>query len=393
MMLFWPTTRQDRKVRFTVRPAAIGVLLQGDTPQPIDTLLQDYLASSAVNRAVYAVGQGQRRECALARAAKCDQRTFEPFSPRTGSHIAGTQIGKSNCFGIGWGFGLSVGWTLCSYDIQLAPHQRDTLVGQHHSLFSPVSRSYCQARAHGAWAGKVLGRVPRTLDRPQMCATSLGCSSGAFFSSVLSSFAFWQKRSRDQPETAPDRGTDQQNRRSTAELEQHSTAGHVGLRGNLPNICCLLKQRLNRRQASRHCQETLSKCSWPEPRAARLTHTLSLFCFCVQVASKMSHGVNKSGITQHVVAQGGYASEVVRNSQNTAWRCRKKLCIFFFWISHCMLGVGALETWTWWPHLANFRLDALTVVFSGSDSFSRIWSQRERGGGSEIGQKLPLAWI
>ena len=33
----------------------------------------------------------------------------------------------------------------------------------------------------------------------------------------------------------------------------------------------------------------------------------------------------------------------------------------------------------------NVRLDALTVVFSGSDSFSRIWShgetQRERGGG------------
>ena len=49
---------------------------------------------------------------------------------------------------------------------------------------------------------------------------------------------------------APDRGTDQQNRRSTAELEQHSTAGHVCLRGNLPNICCLLKQRLNCRQAS-----------------------------------------------------------------------------------------------------------------------------------------------
>ena len=75
---------------------------------------------------------------------------------------------------------------------------------------------------------------------------------------------------------------------------------------------------------------TLSKCSWHQPRAARLTHTLSLFCFCGLVTSKMSHGVNKSCITQHVVAQGGYASEVVRNSQNTAWRCRKKLCIFSF---------------------------------------------------------------
>ena len=64
-----------------------------------------------------------------------------------------------------------------------------------------------------------------------------------------------------------------QNRRSTAGLEQHSTEGHVCLRGNLPNICCLLQQRLNRGQASRHCQETVSKCSWHEPRAARLTQT------------------------------------------------------------------------------------------------------------------------
>ena len=130
----------------------------------------------------------------------------------------------------------------------------------------------------------VLGRVriPRTLDGPQMYATWLGCSSRAVFPSVFSLVAFWQKRSRDHPETAPDRGTDQQNRRSTAELEQHCTASHVCLRRNLPNICCLLKQRLNCRQASRHCQNTLSKCSWHEPRAARLTEphpvTVSFLC-------------------------------------------------------------------------------------------------------------------
>ena len=67
-----------------------------------------------------------------------------------------------------------------------------------------------------------------------------------------------------------------------------------------------------------------------------------------------------------------------------------------------MLAVGALETWTWWPHLVNVRLDVLIVVFSGSDSFFRIWSQRERererererrgggggGRGSEFEQKL-----
>ena len=60
-----------------------------------------------------------------------------------------------------------------------------------------------------------------------------------------------------------------------------------------------------------------------------------------------------------------------------------------------MLAVGVLETWTWWPHLENFRLDVLIVVFSGSDSFSRIWShgetERGGGGGSEIEQNLPLA--
>ena len=84
-----------------------------------------------------------------------------------------------------------------------------------------------------------------------MYTTWLGCSSRAVFFPVLSLVAFWQKKSRDQPETAPDRGTDQQSRRSTAGLEQHYTAGHVCLRGNLPNICCLLKQMLNRPQASK----------------------------------------------------------------------------------------------------------------------------------------------
>ena len=55
-----------------------------------------------------------------------------------------------------------------------------------------------------------------------------------------------------------------------------------------------------------------------------------------------------------------------------------------------MLAVGAMETWTWWPHLANFRWDVLIVVFSGSDSFSLIWSHGEReterdgGGGGDI---------
>ena len=92
---------------------------------------------------------------------------------------------------------------------------------------------------------QVLGRVlvPRMLDGPQMYATWLGCSNRAVFCSV-SLVAFWQKRSRDQPETAPERGTDQQNQRSTAELEQHSTAGRVCLRGNLPNICLFVEAKV-----------------------------------------------------------------------------------------------------------------------------------------------------
>ena len=79
---------------------------------------------------------------------------------------------------------------------------------------------------------------------------------------------------------------------------------------------------------------------------------------------------------------------------------QEKALHFFFGVSHYMLAVGALETWAWWPQLSNFRLDVLIVVFSGSDSFSQIWSHAERererererrekgGGGSEIEQNL-----
>ena len=157
------------------------------------------------------------------------------------------------------------------------------------------------------------------------------------------------------------------------------------------HYCCFLKQRLNRRQANGHRQETLilSKCCWHEPRAARLTNTLSLFCFCVLVTSKLSHGVNKSCITQHVVAQGGYAYEVVRNSQNIAWRCRKKFCIFFFFYSFstaCWLwaawrrGTGGHIkrnfAWMFWlPCLAE------VILLLESDHMGR---ERERDGGGGV---------
>ena len=64
---------------------------------------------------------------------------------------------------------------------------------------------------------------------------------------------------------------------------------------------------------------------------------------------------------------------------------QKKALHFFFWISHYMLAVGALETWPGGHiSLANFRLDVLIAVFSGSDSSSRIWSHGEREREREI---------
>ena len=133
-------------------------------------------------------------------------------------------------------------------------------------------------------------------------------------------------------------------------------------------------------------------------------HTVTVL-FCVLfVCPSYIQNVTRSEQIKSCITQCSYASEVVRNSQNTmntAWRCRIKLCIFSFWISHCILAVGALETWTWWPHSANFRLDALVDVFSGSDYYSRICSHGERereggGGGGRLNRtyrwQLPLAW-
>ena len=230
--------------------------------------------------------------------------------------------------------------------------------------------------------------LARWIDRRCTQKPDWDASSQAVFSSVLSLVALWQKRCRYQPEPAPDRGTDdQQNRRSTAELEQHSTAGHICLGGNLPNICCLLKRRLNHRRASRNCQETSSKCSRHEPRAARLTLTLSLFCFCSLVTSKCHTEWTKvapsaCSCPRRLRVWGRSTLIFTKHSLTLQ---KKKLCIFSFEsATACLLW----ETLTWLPHLPNFRLDVLIVVFSGSDSFSRIWShgERERGGGG--GQRL-----
>ena len=169
----------------------------------------------------------------------------------------------------------------------------------------------------------------------------LGCSNRAVFSSVLSLVAFWQNRSREQPEPAPDRGTDQQNRRSTAELEQHSTAGHVCLRGNLPNICCLLKQRFNRPQASRHCQSAVDMN--PERPDLRRTR-----CHCF-VFVALLHPKCHTEWTKLTVAS---LSMLLPRRRLRVWgrskftkhslTLQEKALHFFFWVSHYMLAVGDL---------------------------------------------------
>ena len=65
--------------------------------------------------------------------------------------------------------------------------------------------------------------------------------------------------------------------RSTAELEQHSTASHLCLRGKLLNIFWSKGWFVDKQVDI--LKETLCKCSWPEPRAMRLTNTLSLLFF------------------------------------------------------------------------------------------------------------------
>ena len=215
--------------------------------------------------------------------------------------------------------------------------------------------------------------VPRTLNRPQMYATTLGCSRWAVFSSILSLVAF-QHLHQIVNLISRIKG-----------LLQSWIWAALHCRSRLLEreaSQCLLKQRLIWRQASRHWQrETLSKGSWPKPGAAILTNTLSLFCFCGRVTSKMLHGVNKK--LHYSACSCPRQVRIWGRSQNTARHRGKKLCIIFLCDNHCMLAVWALETWawTWWPHIVNFRLDALIVVLSGSESYSWIWSRGERGGG------------
>ena len=96
----------------------------------------------------------------------------------------------------------------------------------------------------------------------------------------------------------------------------------------------------------------------------------------------MSHGANESCITQHVVAQGGYASEVVRNPQNTVWRCRKKLCFFLNQPLHASCGrpgpgghIYRTFAWMFWMSCL-----AEVILFLESGHTERQ-TERERGGG------------
>ena len=158
--------------------------------------------------------------------------------------------------------------------------------------------------------------------------TGMQQSSSFLFCSFFRCFQC-QKSSRDQPETAPDRGTDQQNRSqlqswSSAPLQVTSVwAGIFQI-----FVVCWSKGWIVDKQVhivKRHCQSAVDKNperpDWPT----------RCHCFvCVLVTSNMSHGVNKSCITQHVVAQGGYTSEVVRNSQKNSLTLQEKALHFFF---------------------------------------------------------------
>ena len=109
----------------------------------------------------------------------------------------------------------------------------------------------------------------------------------------------------------------------------------------------------------------------------------------------MSHGVNKSCITS-LSMQLPKAATRLRSFEihKTQLDVAGKSSAFFFFESATACWLW--ETWTWWPHLASFRLDVLIVVFSGSDSFSQIWShgetererEREGGEGGGEGQRL-----
>ena len=107
----------------------------------------------------------------------------------------------------------------------------------------------------------------------------------------------------------------------------------------------------------------------------------------------MLHGVNKSCTTQHAVAK---AATRLRSFPKTQLDIAGKALHFFVCISHCMLAVLALESWTWLPHLANFCFDVPIVMLSGSDSFSRISSrgerERERGGGGSQRLNRSYRW-
>ena len=103
----------------------------------------------------------------------------------------------------------------------------------------------------------------------------------------------------------------------------------------------------------------------------------------------MSHGVNKICITRMPKAATRWRSFEIHKTQLDI---AGKALHFLFLISHCMLAVRAL---------ASFSLDVVIVLITGSDSFSQIWShgarsidrsidrEREReGGGSDTEQNF-----
>ena len=231
-----------------------------------------------------------------------------------------------------------------------------------------------------------------------MYATSLGCSNRAVCSSVLSSFAFWQKRSRDQPEAAA-RSWDWSTKSKVycrAGAALHCRSRLFARESSIFGVCWSKSWIIDKQVyiIKRHCQSAVNmnpeRPDWPTR-----CHCFALCPSYIQNVTRREQKLHHSACSCPRRLRVWGRSKFAKHSLTL----QEKALHIFFWISHCMLAVGALETWTWWPHLANFRLDALIIVFSGNDTFLESGHtererdrEREREIGSEIEQNLPLAW-
>ena len=175
-----------------------------------------------------------------------------------------------------------------------------------------------------------------------MYATWLGCSSRAVFCSFFG--CFLTKRSRDQPETAPDRGTDQQNRRSDPLQSWSSIPLQV------KSVCagifqifvvCWSKGWIIDKQVDivkRYCQSAVDmnpeRPDWPTRR-----HCFVLWPCYIQNVTRSELKLHHSACSCPRRLRVWGRSKFTKHSLTL----QEKALLFFFWISHCMLAVGDLD--------------------------------------------------